>query len=91
MHRANTHNSCTYLTSVQFFLEQVQLMYTPLFSRTEQEKNSIGVTNERVISSSENNRIDVTKEGSKFIEKNYRGYTEAICKTKFVNGLSPNS
>ena len=39
--------------------EQVQLMYTPLFSRTEQEKNPIGVTNERVISSSENNRIDV--------------------------------
>ena len=70
--------------------EQVQLMYTPLFSRTEQEKNSIGVTNERVISSSENNTIGVTKEGSKFIEKTYRGYTEAICKTKFVNGLSPN-
>ena len=71
---------------------QLQLTYTPLFSRTEQEKNPIGVTNERVISSSENNRIGVTKEGRKFIEKNYRrGYTEAICKTKFVNGLSPNS
>ena len=71
---------------------QLQLMYTPLFSRTEQEKNPIGVTNERVISSSENNRIGVTKEGRKFIEKNYRrGYTEAICKTKFVNSLSPNS
>ena len=56
-----------------FFLKdcsvQLQLMYTPLFSRTEQEKNPIGVTNERVISSSENNRISVTKEGSKFIEK----------------------
>ena len=32
------------------------------------------------------------KEGSKFFEKNYkRGYTEAIWKAKFVNGLSPNS
>ena len=50
-------------------LVQLQLMYTPLFSRTEQEKNPIGVTNERVISSSENNRIGVTKEGRKFIEK----------------------
>ena len=44
---------------IEDFLVQLQLMYTPLFSRTEQEKNPIGVTNERVISSSENNRIDV--------------------------------
>ena len=44
-----------------------------------------------VILSSENGRTDVVKEGaSKFIKKNYTGYTEAICKTKFVNGLSPN-
>ena len=40
--------------------------------------------------SSENGRADVVKEGGKFIEKNYTGYTEPICKTKFVNGLSPN-
>ena len=37
-------------------MEQLQLMYTPLFSRTEQETNPIGVTNECVISSSENNK-----------------------------------
>ena len=55
------------------------------------KKKSIGLINERVMLSSENGRADVVKEGvSKFIEKNYTGYIEAICKTKFVNGLSSN-
>ena len=42
-------------------LVQLQLIYTPLFlvSLTEQEKKSIGRTNERIISTSENDRADV--------------------------------
>ena len=50
-------------------------------------KKSIGLINERVISSAENDSAGVVKERSEFIEENY---TEAICKSKFVNSLSSN-
>ena len=43
-------------------------MYTPIFLEYRTGKKTIGLTNESVISTSENNRVDFVKE-SKSIEK----------------------